>query len=108
MANYGGEAAHYYNQQPAPPPSAYQIQPSQQTGGYQASGPHYRPPPYPPQSDQKLAPPPTFDEVFTVQKPKWNDVWAGLLFLATCAGFAVVSGISIQGYGNYDALEKGT
>ncbi|KXX76644.1 Protein PNS1 [Madurella mycetomatis] len=98
MANYGGEAVHHYNQQPAPLPNAYQAQPPQHTGGYQASGLHYHPPPYPPQPDQKLAPPPTFDEVFTVQKPKWNDVWAGLLFLATCAGFAVVSGISIQGY----------
>lgn len=44
-------------------------------------------------------PPPSYDEVFKVQKPKWNDLWAGILFLLTCLGFAAVSAISIQGYG---------
>lgn len=100
MANYGGEAANYYNQQPASPPNMHQTQAPQQDGGHPvAGGPQYHPPPYPPQVDQKLGPPPTYDEIFAVQKPKWNDVWAGLLFLATCAGFVVVSGFTIQGYG---------
>jgi hypothetical protein len=95
MATNGGEAANYYNQPGYPPP------PPQQPD-YSNNGPtHYAPPPYPPQgqADQKLEAPPTYDEVFAIQKPKWNDLWAGLLFLATCAGFVVVSAISIQGYG---------
>lgn len=41
---------------------------------------------------------PSYDQAFKVEKPKWNDIWAGLLFLAVCAGFVAVSGISIEGY----------
>ena len=41
---------------------------------------------------------PSFDQAFKVEKPKWNDIWAGLVFLAVCAGFVAVSGIAIQGY----------
>ena len=41
---------------------------------------------------------PTYEQAFKVEKPKWNDIWAGLLFIAVCAGFVAVSGISIQGY----------
>lgn len=44
---------------------------------------------------------PTFDQAFKVAKPKWNDIWAALLFLAVCAGYVAVSAISIQGYGEY-------
>jgi hypothetical protein len=103
MANYGGEAANYYNQQPPPPPNAYQKHPPPQTdyNNGPANGGHYAPPPYPPPQSEPKGPPPSYDEVFAIQKPKWNDVWAGLLFLATCAGFVVVSAISIQGYGEH-------
>lgn len=45
-------------------------------------------------ADQK----PDFNQAFAIEKPKWNDLWAGLLFLAVCAGFVAVSGIAIQGY----------
>jgi hypothetical protein len=103
MAPYGGEAANYYNQQPPPPPNAYQKhappQPVYNNGP--ANGGHYAPPPYPPPQSEPKGPPPSYEEVFAIQKPKWNDVWAGLLFLATCAGFVVVSAISIQGYGEH-------
>lgn len=111
MATNGGEAAGYYNQPGYPPPPPQQPDyynqpgyppPPPQQPDYSNNGPtHYGPPPYPPQgqADQKLGDPPTYDEVFAIQKPKWNDLWAGLLFLATCAGFVVVSAISIQGYG---------
>ena len=44
--------------------------------------------------DQK----PTYDEAFKVEKPKFNDIIPGVLFLAVVAGFIAVSGISIQGY----------
>jgi len=101
MANYGGEAANYYNQQAPPPPNTYQ--PPRQQGYYNNNnGPpdgNYAPPSYPPPQSDPKGSPPSYDEVFAVQKPKWNDLWAGLLFLATCAGFVVVSAISIQGYG---------
>lgn len=42
---------------------------------------------------------PTFEQAFKIDKPKWNDWWAGLLFLAVAAGYVVVSGIALQGYG---------
>ena len=41
---------------------------------------------------------PTFDQAFKVEKPKYNDIWAGLLFLAVVAGFIAISGIALQGY----------
>ncbi len=40
----------------------------------------------------------TFDQAFQIQRPKWNDIWAGLLFIGVFLGFAAVSGISINGY----------
>ncbi|KAK4099569.1 DUF580-domain-containing protein [Parathielavia hyrcaniae] len=103
MANYGGEAASYYNQAnqpppPGPPPIPYQTYPPSQNHNGPANGGQYPPPLCPPPQSEPKGPPPSYDEVFAVQKPKWNDVWAGLLFLATCAGFVVVSAISIQGY----------
>jgi len=61
----------------------------------------HRRPNFDPKNDPNVnygGPPPTYDEVFAVEKPKWNDLWAGILFLLTCAGFVVVSAISIQGY----------
>ncbi|KAI5246656.1 DUF580-domain-containing protein [Aureobasidium subglaciale] len=41
---------------------------------------------------------PTFEQAFKIDKPKWNDWWAGLLFIAVAAGYVVVSGIALQGY----------
>jgi len=110
MANYSGEAAGYYNQQAPLPPNTYHMPPPQQPGYYNntqqqghynngQAGVNYPPSQYPPPQSDPKGPPPSYDEVFAIPKPKWNDVWAGLLFLATCAGFVVVSGISIQGYG---------
>ncbi|KAK4239391.1 plasma-membrane choline transporter-domain-containing protein [Achaetomium macrosporum] len=95
MAYYGGK-------QPHPAPNSYQMHPPQQSGAYANNGPadggQYAPPSYHPPQPEPKGPPPTYDEVFAIQNPKWNDVWAGLLFLATCAGFVIVSAISIQGY----------
>lgn len=47
---------------------------------------------------------PTFEQAFKIDKPKWNDWWAGLLFLAVAAGYVVVSGIALQGYGMWTCL----
>ncbi|VBB75748.1 Putative protein similar to PNS1 of Neurospora crassa [Podospora comata] len=92
----------YYNRPPPPPPppaggGGYSNVPMNDGGYHNAYG---APPPPPPPTgpDGKMGPPPSYDEVFAVQKPKWNDLWAGVLFLATCAGFVAVSAISIQGY----------
>jgi hypothetical protein len=56
------------------PPVNYQ---QQQPANYQQPGPDQKPqqPPYPDN------PPPysTFDEAFKIEKPKYNDIWAGLL-----------------------------
>jgi hypothetical protein len=63
---------------------------TQQAPDYNAS---YSPQGYEAQG-QKL----DFSQAFKVDKPKWNDLWAGLLLIATFAAFVVVSAISIQGY----------
>ncbi|RAH63807.1 uncharacterized protein BO66DRAFT_444603, partial [Aspergillus aculeatinus CBS 121060] len=86
-----GQAASYYNtdQRFDGPPSQQQQQQQQQyyNNGYPPApnGGDYRgPEPKPPQPPQE--PPPTynqavygFDDAFKVEKPKWNDLWAGLL-----------------------------
>lgn len=92
MANQGGEAAAYYNQQPNAPPSGYGAGPQMQyypqppdprQDGHQ-KGPYApnQPPPYghqPYQAPQAGAGPYTFDQAFKVDRPKWNDLWAGIL-----------------------------
>lgn len=44
---------------------------------------------------------PMFDQAFKLERPKYNDLWAGILFLLVCAGFVAVSGLAIHGYGKY-------
>jgi hypothetical protein len=102
--------------------NGYQMQqPPQQQQGYGYGAPHqqngYGPPSGPPPQQQHnnnygggMPPPPNygqaygadqkpqFEEAFKIEKPKWNDLWAGILFILVCAGFVVVSAISIQGY----------
>lgn len=41
---------------------------------------------------------PTFEQAFKIDKPKYNDIWAGILLILVFAGFVAVSAISIQGY----------
>ncbi|KAI9844853.1 MAG: hypothetical protein M1837_005271, partial [Sclerophora amabilis] len=41
---------------------------------------------------------PTYEQSFKLDKPKWNDLWAGILFIITFLGFAAVSGIAVNGY----------
>ncbi|ROV90810.1 hypothetical protein VPNG_09853 [Cytospora leucostoma] len=75
-----------------PPPEPYGPPPTQQqTYGY--SQVPVAPPPgdYP---DEKVP----FDQAFKIERPKWNDLWAGILFLLTMAGFLAVAGIAINGY----------
>jgi hypothetical protein len=71
------------NQNYAPPQGA---PPMQQQNGYQQDG--YG-------ADSK-----TFEQQFKLEKPKYNDWWAGLLFIAVFLGYVAVSAISIRGYSN--------
>jgi hypothetical protein len=106
QAPYGAPPPQQYQAPYAPPPTQQQYAPPPpQQQQYSA------PPQPPPTYNAPAAPPPNgppmngspsekqdFNQAFTVQGPKYNDIWAALLFLATFAGFVVVSGISIQGY----------
>ena len=101
-----GQAASYYDQNqsfqpgygngypPQQPGNGYPPQqpnpgygngyaPNQPDPGYQYNGGNNT---HEPKQQQQQGPPPTynqavygFDEAFKVEKPKWNDLWAGLL-----------------------------
>ncbi|KAK2759343.1 putative choline transporter, neither null mutation nor overexpression affects choline transport [Arachnomyces sp. PD_36] len=115
--------AYPQQQQPQPPPPAAQLghhdntkyAPPEPKGVVPQRGEYVpgRPPPAPPQpnyqyagggggggevpSDEKH----TFDQAFTVQKPKFNDLWAGILLILTFCGFVAVSGITIRKYATH-------
>ena len=97
---HGGQADGYYQngQQDVNQGQYYQQQPQQ---GYQ--DPQYTQ--QPPQYNNKQQPrvqegggKQDFTQTFKLDKPKYNDIWAALLFIATFCGFVAVSGIAIQGY----------
>lgn len=50
---------------------------------------------------------PSFDQAFKLERPKYNDLWAGLLLIAVFAGYVAVSGLSIRGYGRISVFEEG-
>jgi hypothetical protein len=106
MSHPQGQAAGYYQNYQQGPPQDYgnnygyqapQGPPPQQnySQGYQQSAPQQNyedpskytqpAPTYQPPQDSKEG----FDQTFKVEKPKWNDLWAGLLFIATFLGFVV-------------------
>ncbi|OIW30199.1 duf580 domain-containing protein [Coniochaeta ligniaria NRRL 30616] len=94
---YGNQPQQYGNQQAYGQPPYGNQQPYQQP--YPNQPPNMPPPNNGPPNgagygDEKV----TFDQSFKIQKPKWNDLWAGILFLLVCAGFTAVSGIALQGY----------
>ncbi|TVY71175.1 Protein pns1 [Lachnellula suecica] len=88
-----------YQQQQYPPPQQYPQQPQQnpqqppQYDGSQSNG----------AGNEKS----TFAQAFHVERPKWNDVWAALLFIATFGGFVAVSGLSIYGYSSTKGSQGG-
>jgi hypothetical protein len=116
---HGGAADSYYQQQGqqdigmqyqqpqqyqapngAPPQQAYQQYPPQQQE-YNAPPPQQYnapPPQYGKQAAEVAYGNQTFAQSFNVEKPKFNDTWAAILFLLTFAGFVAVSGLSIRGY----------
>ena len=91
----GGYPPLDYSQQQQYPPQGYGPPPPQdQQYGYSQA------PPGPPNNggygNEKIP----FEQAFKIEQPKYNDIWAGVLFVLTMAGYVVVSGIAIQGYGN--------
>ncbi|KAG9571103.1 DUF580-domain-containing protein, partial [Aureobasidium melanogenum] len=116
MTMAGGEANSYYQMPDGDHQKDYPMQPQQayhQNGQYHQqnyqepyqNGQGYSQPP--PNYGQNFNPrpdmngydnKPTFEQAFKIDKPKWNDWWAGLLFLAVFAGYVAVSGIALQGY----------
>jgi hypothetical protein len=102
---YGGAADDYFQegqqQQPYPPQEGFA--PQQPQYGYEKNGtsndgayasqPQQHVPMNTSQEGKQ-----SFDQAFVIAKPKWNDLWAAILFLATFAGFIAVSGLSIRGY----------
>lgn len=94
-----GNGSYQQQQQPyqQQPPQQYQQQPYQQ----QQQQPYQQPPPpqdgYDPaqaNGGEKYS----FEQAFKVPKPKYNDLWAGILLILVFAGFVVVSAITLQGY----------
>lgn len=87
MATHGA-ADSYYNDGSRPPPMQPQMQypPQNYNDGYQG-GPdprHQQPPPNYGQNHQNGSAPlvdgkQTFDQAFKLDKPKYNDLWAGIL-----------------------------
>ncbi|MCJ1478214.1 putative choline transporter, neither null mutation nor overexpression affects choline transport [Lambiella insularis] len=100
MATNGGESNDYYGQ------GRQSQYPMQDQGGYQQNQNGYQqaPPNYSQGNGQKfgaqgnLDSKQDFNQAFKIDRPKWNDLWAGILLILTFFGFVVVSGLSLRGY----------
>ena len=115
MANYhpgGGDGAPYYNNGGYQPQQPYGQPYGQQNGQPQYGQPQYGPPqpaygqPTPPEN-YGYGEKPTFEQTFKVEKPKWNDLWAGILLLLVFLGYVAVSGLSIHAYATDRARRGG-
>ncbi|KAF6810460.1 protein PNS1 [Colletotrichum plurivorum] len=116
---YGQAAGYYGQQQQQPYDPKYAQQHQQYNNGYQPGYQQAQGYPPPQQFDGSnnygYNPPPqghdpekyTFEEAFKIEKPKWNDLWAAILFLACFLGFAAVSGLTISGYSSTKGLNGG-
>lgn len=106
---HGGAADAYYAegqqqyQQPTYPPPTQQQQyaPPQPQQPYPQQPPRYGGAPIQSASGEKTG----FEQTFKLDKPKYNDLWAAILFLLTFGGFVAISGLAIHGYA---AAGKGT
>jgi hypothetical protein len=72
-----GEAADYYQSQAGY--SANQPYQNSQQGVESENKYTQQPPSYGYQNGMPQDQKPTFDQAFNIDKPKWNDLWAGLL-----------------------------
>ncbi|CAG8280275.1 unnamed protein product [Penicillium salamii] len=122
-----GQAASYYNNEGFAHPQAQLQPPAYNTGQGNYQQPNYQPQPQYQQNFQpqpnyqqpaEVKPPPnfqqnvpqsgySFDEAFKIEKPKWNDLWAGLLLVAVFLGYAAVSGITIHKYATNKGFSGG-
>jgi hypothetical protein len=105
---HGGSANAYYQQGPQQYP---QMLPQPQYGQQPPPQQHYlqQPPMYDQMpinygSGEKQS----FNQVFRVEKPKYNDIWATVLFFLVFAGFVVISAIAIQGYDKTKLFQGGS
>ncbi|KAL8739607.1 MAG: hypothetical protein Q9190_007609 [Brigantiaea leucoxantha] len=100
-----GEADSYYNS--GGPPNQYQMQQPYEQAPYQQPPPNYG------QNYQNTAPPQpsggkqTFDQAFKLEKPKYNDLWAGILLILVFLGYTAISGLSLQGYASNKGFSGG-
>ncbi|OGE50687.1 hypothetical protein PENARI_c016G04524 [Penicillium arizonense] len=97
--NYNGQNNGKY-QQPQ-----YQQPEYQQPAGYQQPAAEPKPPP--PYQQNMPQSGYSFDEAFKVEKPKWNDLWAGILLIAVFLGYAAVSGLTIHKYATNKGFSGG-
>ncbi|KUJ10391.1 duf580 domain-containing protein [Mollisia scopiformis] len=98
---HGGAADAYYaegqqqQQPPYLPPQQQQYAPPQgPPQQYTQAPPQYGPKPTQGDGNEKMA----FEQTFKLERPKYNDIWAAILFLLTLGGFVAVSGLAIHGY----------
>lgn len=77
----------YPTNSPTPPAQLPMNQPINQTYG--------QPPPY------------TFEETFAIQRPKYNDLWAAVLFIADLLGLLALSIISFKSYSQNKRIQSG-
>jgi hypothetical protein len=89
-----------YNQQPRYEAQQPYLQEPQGPQQYPHQPPKYPPEQYPDPAqgsgvqDEKHG----FEQRFKLECPKYNDLWAAILFIATFLGFAAISGLTIYGY----------
>ncbi|KAG9244898.1 putative DUF580 domain protein Pns1 [Calycina marina] len=109
---HGGQADSYYQQgqqdyNMQQPQQSYQQNGYQQNGqqdgqqNYQSNGPqpqYEQGPPQYSQPDYGSGQKQDYTQTFKIAKPKFNDLWAAILFLAVFCGFTAVSGITLYGY----------
>ncbi|KAJ5956705.1 hypothetical protein N7501_010984 [Penicillium viridicatum] len=100
--NYGYDQRNY--QQPNNPPAPYP-QPNYQQPTYQQPPVEAKPPPQYHQNVPESGY--SFDQAFKIEKPKWNDLWAGLLLIAVFLGYAAVSGLTIHKYATNKGFNGG-
>lgn len=135
-----GQAASYYNPNQGFDPQGQPVNGyNNYNNGYTQQHGNYQPPvaePKPPPPYPENAPPPqsgqTFNEAFKIEKPKYNDIWAGILvsdpralsctrnanparkltkylpqLIAVFLGYVAVSGLTIHSYATNKSFSGG-
>lgn len=101
---HGGESQGYYN---GGQPQQQPYQQYQQPGYEQQQQQSMPPPPSYGQQNGNVDGKPTFDQTFKVERPKWNDLWAGILFILVSLGFVAISGYCLYSYSNTSGTNNG-